>query len=64
MMAEIGGEHFRVSNDEWNYLTDKFNITGIPHYVLVGKDGSVINPHLSFMSNNMLKQELLKHINK
>jgi len=46
MIPTIKGEHYRVSSDEWNVLCGKFKISGIPHYVLVGKDGKVINPEL------------------
>lgn len=62
MIPDIKGEHYRVSQDEWNYLSSKFNITGIPHYVLVGKDGAVINPQLGHMDNNGIKTLLEKHI--
>ena len=57
MIKTIDGEHYRVSQDEWNYLCGQFNITGIPHYTLVGKQGQVVNPHLSHgLSNEGLKQ--------
>jgi hypothetical protein len=62
MIPDIKGEHYRVSQDEWNYLSSKFNITGIPHYVLVGKDGTVINPQLKFMDNNGIKAIIEKYI--
>ena len=38
MISDIKGEHYRVGNDEWNFLAAKFNISGIPHYVLVNKN--------------------------
>jgi hypothetical protein len=41
MITDIKGEHFRVNADEWNTLCGKFNISGIPHYVLVDKKGVV-----------------------
>ena len=62
MIPDIKGEHYRVSNDEWNFLTAMFNISGIPHYVLVGKTGEIINPDLGHFDNQMLKLELEKHI--
>ena len=62
MIADIKGEHYRVSQDEWNYLCSKFNVSGIPHYTLVGKDGNIINPHLGHMSNGALKTELEKRM--
>jgi thiol-disulfide isomerase/thioredoxin len=62
MISEIKGEHYRLSADQWNYLAGKFNISGIPHYVLAGKNGEVINPKLGHMSNEQLKTELEKRI--
>ncbi|MFA9388184.1 MAG: TlpA family protein disulfide reductase [Prolixibacteraceae bacterium] len=41
MVAEIGGEHYKLSKDEWNILSERFGISGIPHYVLVDKEGEV-----------------------
>ncbi|MCW0482664.1 TlpA family protein disulfide reductase [Gaoshiqia sediminis] len=64
MIPSISGEHYRVSEDEWNILSDKFKISGIPHYTLVGKDGQVINPHLGHMENSQLKTLLMNYINE
>ncbi|MCT4647407.1 MAG: TlpA family protein disulfide reductase [Carboxylicivirga sp.] len=65
MIADIKGEHYRVSQDEWNILSSQFKISGIPHITLVGKEGHVINPHLSHgMSNEAVKSLLLKHVNE
>jgi thiol-disulfide isomerase/thioredoxin len=41
MIPDIKGEHYRVNADEWNTICGKFNISGIPHYVLVDKEGVV-----------------------
>ncbi len=62
MIPDIKGEHYRLKQDEWNYLSSKFNLTGIPHYVLVGQDGNVINPALKFLSNSEIKQLLEKYM--
>jgi thiol-disulfide isomerase/thioredoxin len=62
MIPTIKGEHYRVSADEWNILCGMFKISGIPHYLLVGKDGKVINPHLAHMENMQLKALLMKYI--
>jgi thiol-disulfide isomerase/thioredoxin len=62
MIPDIKGEHYRVTTDEWNFLTSMFNVSGIPHYVLVGKTGEIINPDLGHYDNQTLKLELEKHI--
>jgi thiol-disulfide isomerase/thioredoxin len=62
MIPSIKGEHYRVSADEWNILCGMFKISGIPHYVLVGKDGKVINPEMGHMENEQLKTLLMKYI--
>ncbi len=64
MIPSISGEHYRVSEDEWNILSDKFKISGIPHYTLVSKNGNVINPHLPHLQNSELKAMLMKHVNE
>ena len=62
MIPDIKGEHFRLSQDEWNYIADKFKISGIPHYALVNKNGEVVNPHLNHMNNSTLKELLMKQV--
>ncbi|MFV0565893.1 MAG: thioredoxin-like domain-containing protein [Flavobacteriaceae bacterium] len=42
MIPNIKGEHYKVSEDEWNYLCEKFNIAGIPHYLLIDKQGNIV----------------------
>lgn len=38
-IANIKGEHYRLNDEQWQYLCEKFNIDGIPSYVLVDKEG-------------------------
>ena len=40
MIPDIKGKHFRLNDKQWEYLSKKFKIDGIPSYVLVDKDGS------------------------
>ena len=62
MIPDIKGEHYRVTSDEWNYLCGRFNISGIPRYILVGKDGQIINPDLPHTGNAKLKELLSKYL--
>jgi thiol-disulfide isomerase/thioredoxin len=63
MITDIRGNHYYLSGDEWNHLSAHFNISGIPHYVLVGKGGEVINQRLRFNDNTQLKNLLMEHMN-
>jgi hypothetical protein len=63
-IPDIKGEHFKVSADDWNLLTSKFNIYGIPHYALVDKTGRIVNSDLNHLENEPLKKMLLEQINK
>ena len=56
MTPTIKGQHYRLKSDEWRYLADKFSISGIPHMVLVNKEGKVVNPHIAFIENNEMKR--------
>ncbi|MDE5840303.1 MAG: TlpA family protein disulfide reductase [Muribaculaceae bacterium] len=41
---DIKGEHIFVTGDDWKRLCGLFTISGIPHGVLIGKDGKIIDP--------------------
>lgn len=62
MIPTIKGEHYRLKQDEYNYLAAKFQVTGIPHYVLVDKEGKVVYPHLGFNTNENLKELFKKYL--
>ncbi len=55
MIPSINGEHFRLKTDEWNYLSCFFNISGIPHYALVNKEGEIVSRDLGYKSNGELR---------
>ena len=40
---EITGDHYYVNRSAWSDLTGRFGISGIPHYILIDKDGKVVN---------------------
>lgn len=63
-IPNIKGEHYRVSADEWNYLSDKFKISGIPHYALVNREGKVVRYKLGHRNNTSLKVLLKEELEK
>ena len=55
MIPTISGEHYRLSNDEWNYVKSEFNVSGIPHYVIVDKKGNIVDPNAPRDPQRLLK---------
>jgi thiol-disulfide isomerase/thioredoxin len=39
------GEHYLLNNSEYDVLSQKFQVVGIPHYVLIDKSGNVVDAH-------------------
>lgn len=40
---KIEGEHFHLTDKQYTELSQIFEITGIPHYVLINKNGNIVN---------------------
>jgi thiol-disulfide isomerase/thioredoxin len=61
---EITGDHYYVNRSAWSDLTGRFGISGIPHYILIDKDGKVVNTAANRPSDGDLLikdiEELLK----
>lgn len=57
----IQGERLRLSDDQWNLLCTKFDIYGIPHCVVVDKQGRVVdNNRWSRSGTALCKSKLLE----
>ncbi len=40
---QLSGEHFLIDDKEYSKLADTFNIAGIPRYMIIDKQGKVVN---------------------
>ncbi|WP_316794107.1 TlpA disulfide reductase family protein [Pedobacter frigoris] len=40
----LGGIHLKLTDDEYNVLAERFKIVGIPHYLMIDKQGKVVSP--------------------
>lgn len=56
---KLDGQNFLLNDSQFGWLSDKFQISGIPHYALIGPDGKVVNDNAPRPSN---EAELLKEI--
>jgi len=54
----IKGEHYRVSDDQYHALAAMFQISGIPHYAIVNKQGEVVNKDYHWSHPDQVKDQL------
>lgn len=61
-IAEMGieGEHFLLNNNDFNAVSAKFQISGIPRYLLIDKQGRVFDPNAKRPGDNALKSDIEK----
>jgi thiol-disulfide isomerase/thioredoxin len=62
LIAEMGidGEHFLLDNKGFGAMSEKFQISGIPHYVLVDKKGRVADDNAKRPGDGQLKLDIEK----
>lgn len=63
MIADIPGEHYRFPKKQWDAVCDKFDITGIPSYVVVDKSGKATLRE-DFPNVNLMKKVLSEEAKK
>ena len=57
----LPGEHYLLNNSEYDVLSQKFQIIGIPHYVLIDKSCNIVDANAPRPSSG---SELIKLIEK
>lgn len=63
MIPDIQGLHYRLNQEQWDYLCDKFKIDGIPSYVLVDKSGAY-KLHNDFRDHSLMIKTLMEELGK
>ena len=64
MISDIHGEHFRVTNEQWNFLMSNLNIEGVPTYFIIDPEGNITYKKTGFPGVETMKEQLLKTLNK
>jgi thiol-disulfide isomerase/thioredoxin len=60
----IKGEHYRVTEDQYNLLSKRFQIVGIPHYAIVNKRGGVVDGDFRWSQTDQIKKQLMALANE
>ena len=64
MIPDIHGEHYRVTDAQWGYLSKHFNIRGVPSYLIVDKEGKQVHFQTGFMGAEKMQEMLLNEVEK
>ena len=60
MIPDIHGEHYRLTNAQWEYLSKSFGIRGVPTYLIIDRKGDIKFKQTGFPGVEKMKEELLK----
>lgn len=63
LIKDIAGEHYWLSNEQWNYLWKHFEMTGLPMYLVIDKQGNIVK-RFTHITTKELKELLEQEINK
>lgn len=61
MLPGIAGDHYRLTDKQWQELCTQLNIPGIPCYMLLGKDGAVAYSNLDeggYPGNELIQNQI------
>ena len=56
----IAGEHYRVSDAQWKYLCNAYEIQGIPTYMVFDRKGKILDKYTGFPGTDKLKVSINK----
>ena len=60
LVPDIHGEHYRVTAAQWNFLGKSFNVSGVPTYLIIDREGNIKYRQVGFPGVKTMKEELLK----
>ena len=60
MIPDIHGEHIRLTNEQWAYLNEHFQIKGVPTYFIIDRESNIKFKQTGFPGVDKMKEELLK----
>ena len=58
----IGGEHYYLSENQWNYILDYFDFNGIPAYLFFDKSGVLKEKIVGYPGNDKMRTILTKFV--
>ena len=59
---QIKGSHILLNDKQYEYLKNKFSISGLPRYILIDKTGNIINPDAPRPDSEQIMNDMKKVI--
>jgi hypothetical protein len=59
LIPGVRGEHYRLSDNQYNYLAQMFKVYGIPHYAIINKQGEVVDQDFKWTDVSQVKKQLM-----
>ena len=63
MITDLKGEHYRVNQAQWDYLSERLKVRGVPTYIIIDKEGNQSFHAVGFPGVDTMKKELMKTLN-
>lgn len=63
LIQDISGEHYWLDKQQWNYLWQHFQMSGLPMYLLIDKEGNIVK-RFTHITAKELKVLLEQEINR
>ncbi|WP_010527624.1 TlpA family protein disulfide reductase [Thermophagus xiamenensis] len=58
MIPDIHGHHFRVSDAQWKYWYETFEIKGVPTFMIINKEGKQTARYTGFPGVNAIRKAI------
>lgn len=66
-LTEIHGDHYRLTDKQWNEINNNLHMPGIPAYFLLDRKGEIAFENLTeggYPGNEVVKEVIIKALNK
>ncbi len=63
-IPDIKGNHYRLTDNQWNFLMTKYEIPGIPAYFIMDGNGDIAYKSVGFPGTDVLENEFENILNK
>ena len=64
MIKEISGEHYYLTNEQYQSVLSQYESQGVPTYLIFDKNGNFIYKSVGYPGNETMKANLLKALEK